>query len=401
MRTLAHLVLGNTDLDWNSGEPGQRLEESLAMLRTRFCDTTPMLYSDCTMILNRASLFGLETRQLDIAPNRTMSGDILPLLAAQGEDTGPTLFLDLRNPLLGVDLISRATDLFVSHGHTPMIGIRTPRDHPFFLFTAGKLLCCGLLHLLESATCDAGAEVRTKPFFFDWSRHGLPACESLSPGAIFKTDISGAQWICHDAYTAQAAFLAPGLPSEKGTLLASSLPNPDQEAPTLILYQGGDGARRLATSLKGRLRLKLFSFDARGLRSGRDNAFECVQEDNDGSQAIFEQGMLQPGIAGWFYSFESAVDGGAVDVERPFQPSEPCWVGQRNQLNGETITGRQQLPDVWQPDLSLVLCRPDEAIRLEELLVQGTLQGLPLPGQGALETKLDFLRFKAVLRAGI
>jgi len=399
MRILAHLVMGDTDLDWTSGEPCQRLAKSLAMLRTRPYNATPILFSDSTIILNRASLFGLETRRLDIARNRTLSGEVLPILAAHGEDAGPTLFLDLRNLLLGVDLVSRATDLFVLHGRVPVIGIRTPRDHPFFLFTAGKHLCFGLLHLLESSARNPGVEVRTKPFFFDWRRHGLPKGESPFPGAIFQTDGSEARWICHDAQTAQAVFPAPPVPGKKGILLASPLPTVGQHAPELILYQGEDGLERLATTRKGGLRLKMFPFDAHGLRPEHGHAFEGLQEMDNGSEAFLDHGMLRPGITGWFYSIESATDGGEVDGERSFQPSEPFWVGQINQLNGETITGRQQLPEVWQPDLSLVLCRPDDVARIEELLTHRKLVGIPLSGPGALKNRLDFLRYKAAIRA--
>ncbi|PKN68130.1 MAG: hypothetical protein CVU57_00460 [Deltaproteobacteria bacterium HGW-Deltaproteobacteria-15] len=398
MRIVAHLVLGRTDLDWTSGEPRQRLDESLAMLSALSFDTTPLFLSDSTIVLNRASTFELQTRRLDIDPNKSLPGDTLGAVAAQPGETGPTLFLDLRNPLLDADLVSLAMDLSDTHGLAPVIGIRTPCDHPFFLFTAGKLLSCGLLHLLADANRRPGGEVRTRPFFFDWARRGLPDGDTVSPGVVLHTDLSGVRWICEDAHTARAAFPAVGLPGVKGMLLACALPKEAQNASELILYQGEDGLNRLATPLKGRLRLKLYPFDEGGLRPGHGYAFELVQQGDNGSQAIVDQEALPLGTTGWFYNIETAMEGGEVDVERPFQPCEPCWVGDKNQLTGETIAGRQQVPEVWEPDLSLVLCRPDEVFHLEELFAQGRLQGLPLPGKGPLETRLDFLRFKAALR---
>jgi hypothetical protein len=391
MQVVAYLFTGSGELDWATTELLGILMKGFKTILEIADQDTAVFYSDNPDLLAQASHSGLSAVLIEVAPEDPHQPDALfHLVTPRALQDSPTLFLDLRNPLLSTELGIRALALYHAH-EKPVIGLRTPVDHPYFLYSAGRLLSCGLLHFFKQPFDDGCNEVVTRPFYFDWDRYA----QNVDGSAAGGENAQKAHLVREDALTARAVFTHFSQMNAGWRVLGSSVPCELKDRSELILLCDQDEELRLSHFWRGRISAECVAFDSRGLLP--DRRFRVVFS---GDAACLDtramQDVLDPTCSGWLYFLEEKVEEGEIGEERPFIPSEPCWAGVTNLITEQRIYGRQQLPEVWEPDMSFVLCLPNQIFQLVDMMNQGGLCGLAMHGNKIfLRTRFDLLQFRA------
>ena len=95
---------------------------------------------------------------------------------------------------------------------------------------------------------------------------------------------------------------------------------------------------------------------------------------------------------------------GSYDVVEPFPASETLWTisgTKATSQTGKEITGRQDFPDVFEPEGTLFITKRDIIQSFDQIVSNGEASGFLMPELSSLQlrTPLDLLRYAAATRA--
>jgi hypothetical protein len=94
----------------------------------------------------------------------------------------------------------------------------------------------------------------------------------------------------------------------------------------------------------------------------------------------------------------------SYDVTEPFPPCQSIWTIKHKAINlksGKEIMGRQDFPDVYEPDGTFLISRRDIFSNIYEMFAAGKAAGFVMHEDHSIriDSELDLLRYKAFLKA--
>lgn len=113
------------------------------------------------------------------------------------------------------------------------------------------------------------------------------------------------------------------------------------------------------------------------------------------------------GIYGYVVAILKRVSENVADFAEPFKTREELWQVdpvtkvRTDRVTGESILGRQDLPEVFKADGSLIIFHMEDIDHFEEMILDGKSEGLVLDSSRScrIESQMDLLQLKAQLRA--
>lgn len=383
-------------------------------------------------LLALAEVAGLSTVSLAAQPARHPAGllpaggaEALSRLAADGRRV---LLVSCENPLLTPEVI----DAFVrqaARADRPTLSVKAPVDHPCQLSQHLRMREAGVVLPLDRQASDGGARLLTRPFRFLWFAQQAqgqgPAFvfDSTAPGSsgsallsvpdraalpargpllLRESDDRARLSLCLDE--AQEAAARLGLrPDEElcglGLHLSAGLPS--------VAFRAADGALGLgfAWGGGGRALCQLYGRDGQGAEHHASLDLEQALPRVAAPRELCGPDGLHGPL---YYSLlEYLDDDGGFDLTLPYPASHGLWSVDRasgcriNACTGRRIHGRQEFPEVFEPDGSLFALTRGEAEGLEPLLFAGEVAAFVLQQTQSLRlrTEFDLLRYKAKLRA--
>lgn len=370
------------------------------------------------------------------APQPLRSGGPLPTGGAEaldrlGAEDRRTLLISCANPLLSGQII----DDFVRQAEAvqrPMVSVVAPLDHPCQLSQHLRMLDAGVLlpldpnpsgpHADVQASND-GARLLTKPFRFLWT-----AQQTRGQGPLFVLGCAqGESFFLSVPDEAAMPASGPLLLRESEDSARLSLPAGELRdlaarfgvrsldgvtgaglhlSPGLpcISFRDADGVAFLgfAASHEGR---RLCQVYAQGGQNGERRASLDLSGEPPRAALPWTLDAMAAPVS---YNLLDFLDSdGGFDLTQAFpeahhglwrvDPATGCRV---NCVSGRAIHGRQEFPEVLEPDGSLSALTRTEAAHFDELLQAGEVAAYVLErGQSLqLRTPFDLLRYKAKLR---
>jgi hypothetical protein len=328
------------------------------------------------------------------------------------------LLVSCANPMLTAevveDFLRRAEE-----ADRPCMSVVAPVDHPCQLNQLLRMREAGVVLPLEGLR-DGGARVLTEPFRFLWA-----AREVHGRGPLYIPRCSSGETVFHELPgTAATRVEGPLLLRESPDRARLSLPVDevlDAGRPfgvrdcsevlglglhlfpglPCLAFRGGDGGARLGFTARRDERAVCLLF-----ARAADGAERAASGDLEGGALRLD--------ASWdfrspvSYSLLRSLDrDGEFDLEAPFPEDHGLWRVDSatscriNCRTGRVIHGRQEFPEVFEPDGSLFALTATEAVRFENLLEEGRVAAFELNRNCSLHVRTDFdlLRCTAKLRA--
>lgn len=115
---------------------------------------------------------------------------------------------------------------------------------------------------------------------------------------------------------------------------------------------------------------------------------------------LLSTNTTQPGQI--LYTLLRAVTGhDTYDIAEPYACRKKLWEHGFNLATGQRMTGRQHFPDVFEPDGTFCFVQKETIAKMNQALAtgQGACHVLPPEKSVKIETRLDYLHYKAILRA--
>lgn len=371
------------------------------------------------------------------APQPLCAEGVLPTGGAAaldrlGAEDRRTLLISCSNPLLTGQII----DTFVREAeaaHRPMTSVAPPRDHPCQLNRHLRIREAGVLLPFDPQEGN-GERMLTKPFRFLWT-----AQQTRGKGPLFVLGcVQGEPIFLSVPDEAALPATGPLLLRESEDSARLSLPTGEIRnlatrfgvlslgsitgaglhlSPGLpcISFRDADGAHWLgfangpdSKSDKRSSARRLCQLYARMPQNGQDQPPHAVQDLHGAPpRAALPWDPCALGDPTSYTLLEQLDQDGHFDLVISYpesghglwrvNPATGCRV---NCINGRTIHGRQEFPEVLEPDGSLSALTRTEAARFDELLRAGEVTGFVLErGQSLLlRTRFDSLRYQAKLR---
>lgn len=371
------------------------------------------------------------------APQPLCAGGLLPTGGAEalgrlGAEDRRTLLVSCANPLLTGQII----DDFARQAEAvqrPMVSVVAPLDHPCQLSQHLRMLDAGVLLPLDPNApgphADCGARLLTKPFRFLWT-----AQQTRGQGPLFVLGCAqGESFFLSVPDEAAIPASGPLLLRESEDSARLSLPASEIRdlaarfgvralshvtgaglhlSPGLpcISFRDADGATSLgfAASHEGRRLCQVYAqagHDGQGGRDAECRASLDLTGEPPRAALPWTLGAMTAPVS---YNLLDYLDSdGGFDLTQAFpeahhglwrvDPATGCRV---NCVSGRVIHGRQEFPEVLEPDGSLFALTRTEAARFDTLLHAGEVAAFMLErGQSLqLRTPFDLLRYKAKLR---
>jgi len=109
-------------------------------------------------------------------------------------------------------------------------------------------------------------------------------------------------------------------------------------------------------------------------------------------------------ICGIIYSLLKVAEDDTYDLCEPFPPDERLWTGSDQKINiktGKEIMGRQDFPDVFEPDGTFFIMKRSIIPFFGQELLNGNADGFVMEDSNSIQIKSEFdlLRYKAITRA--
>lgn len=376
------------------------------------------------------------------APQPLSGKGVLPTGGAEaldrlGAEDRRTLLVSCANPLLTGQII----DDFVRQAEAagrPTLSVVTPLDHPCQLSQHLRMLDAGVLLPLDPnhsgphagvQTANAQARLLTKPFRFLWT-----AQQTRGQGPLFVLGCAqGESFFLSVPDEAALPASGPLLVRESEDRARLSLPAHELRelaarfgvrslddvtgaglhlSPGLpcLSFRNADGAISLgfAASHAGRRLCQVYAQagqDAQAGPSGERRASLDLAGEPPRAALPVDLGETGSPIS---YNLLDYLDSdGGFDLTQAFPEAhhglwrvDPTTGCRMNCISGRAIHGRQEFPEVLEPDGSLSALTRTEAARFDELLQAGEVAAFVLErGQSLqLRTPYDLLRYKAKLR---
>lgn len=266
------------------------------------------------------------------------------------------VILDPVNPLLQKETILNAIAEHETHSCPVLASVGTVRDHPCQFNRYMKLTDVIVYFALDAG--DDGQGV-SKPFSTDWEYAGVTAdgLYSRVPGLFDShfTHPDSADPVLWEKRGERARVVA-GDSSKVHAWGAEDVP-----VKPILKSVGGQRYELSWESVEESTdSYSLWMVPFSGNKLGYEEA-QFFGSGNSSTSSYLEP--LKPGQVGWIGILSREVFGGHYDYSEPLDFPNASWkvVGSRlriNRENGQRILGRQDFPDVFEMDLSIVVVSP-------------------------------------------
>ena len=353
------------------------------------------------------------------------------------------IFINFRNPLLSSLLIDDAIDQFLSSGKSSTISVKEAVDSPCQLSTYYQLIDIRAIFLEDPKTdknhfydkvkhifrmLSKDDFLITHPFYFNWESKNISA---RSTSGIYMGQHEAAQII----YSPIESFKGKGDSFFK-------------KNHKFFIYQDQLSARLLSMSKIVETGFRM-DFDASlaGLSISEDNGPVFLMKINNSKKlfltidrtlnanddyivklhkindllqlestqtelSINHKKHLYPvcenfeDSSGIIYSVLKYTENDTYDFEEPFKSTQKLWDinEQRTLINtktGNSITGRQDFPEIYEPDGSFCIMRQEENNNFVQEIIHKQANAYILKENQSvqIQSELDFMNYCAILRS--
>jgi len=366
--------------------------------------------------------------------------------------------LSFRNPLLTSDLIDEAKNEFRTSIYDTFISVKKITDHPCQLTANYKILDIGFIYLFDTEinivpylapfkknilsrgkfhlhnndnSINRSLKL-SKPFFFDWESRGIQGkgssgiyirkCDNFSIKYIpveennnCLQESSNAFWIydCPD----QARILfnknnhnhflkKPDIFNKNDQPVGQAFTNDSNEIPILAYKDSNTNEYSLAINSDyfpfNNYFLRLFPA---GDHCRVENSIFEFKINNLTKPITFRHDSKD--LYGIIYVLLKIAQDSPYEFSEYFPSNENLWSidpssGVKiNRITGKEIMGRQDFPDVFEPEGSFIILKKDMLSSLTEETLKGNIGGFVIQEHMSIQIKSDFdlLRYKAFNRA--
>lgn len=342
------------------------------------------------------------------------------------DDNADIVVVGHRNPKLTPHDIEAGVQRFMDT-NTPQISIRRTDDNPVQLFTTCNALNGGFIYLFErdsqqlekvqerivQAGCESlrdAIQHISRPLELNRITQNVSSYPSLLKAEVGTNgvasytpvlgdeiqDFSGVLWLVESVDSVRALFLDAVDMDIKGAY------------GDVIGASGGWNNGRIILSLKGdkvyisaqtltpeHTHIRLLPLSGQG-----DEAVHIPLIKTDPQQ--FDQAMIKDTTGAFIFSLISSGAFCDYSFKEDYPHDSNLWEpidiygSKRNTSTGKRISGRQQFPDVFEPDGALLIARMDQLRLCRGIWAKGGVEGFSLPKerQTFIENKIDFIRYE-------
>lgn len=370
------------------------------------------------------------------------------------------IILSFRNPLITSALIDKAIKKYKISEVPALISVKKSIDHPCQLNAYYKIVDIGLIHIFEPdeavapylQTLDnhistkhqtnhhsenltsllSSPDLRlTKSFYFDWKSRGIQEkgdsgiycriCDDLDVKYIsidqvynntFKK-ISFPFWI-YESHNMARVLLQLDTPEklysqvngvENNLYLAGSAIPDDFNHAAALLFKNINNSSECFLALNSN-DSTLHSCQLKVLPVGLSGPVEekIVEIGLDDFSKPIPLQFEGKDVCGFIYWLLKPAQDDSYDLMEPFPPDERLWTGSIPKINvktGREIMGRQDFPDVFEPEESFFLMRKNLIPTFDREVLNGNADGFVMDETDLMKisSELDLLRYQVITRA--
>lgn len=367
------------------------------------------------------------------------------------------IILGFRNPLITPDLIDEAINKFKISIVPALISVKKSIDHPCQLNAYYRIVDVGFIHFFDEdqamdpcmetlhkyfqprhfvnqpdhpSLSDLGYKI-TKPFHFDWGARGVKEKNASLLYCLRVDDTSDIRYIPvdqnpNDALNtitfplwvydgpAKARIIMQFRGHDNLYTKRSRVDKNFDLAGAQISDESGHTSSLLLRDIKDNRYVLAFNLDdnascpcvLRALPVGPSDASdEGIREVeiNDFSEPISFQ-HEDRNVCGIIYSLLKVAEDGTYDLCEPFPPDQRLWTGSAQKINvktGKEIMGRQDFPDVLEPEGTFFIMKKDLISSFDREVLNGNADGFVMEDSDSIQIKssFDLLRYRAITRA--
>jgi CMP-N-acetylneuraminic acid synthetase len=367
------------------------------------------------------------------------------------------IVLSYRNPLLTSDMIDEAIKKYSTSGKNALISVKQSVDHPCQLSSYYKTLNIGFIHLLDYDT-DINPYLQilnnlistkpysylrnqrnlsnqrwrlTNPFHFNWEARGIQ--EKTGSGIYYRTnedyqvkyvpvgnnlmnesnEIPSFFWIYENHNTARV-FLEITRDDDAFTTVNRNDMNhklvgvgfSDMTISTL-LFSDDEGINKLFILDSADLPISSYFVRAIPVTLSTPLYSDIMETEGSDISKPFPLHELNKNISGIIYFLLIPAQDDSYDLTECFNSINKLWstntaTGARvNLLTGKNITGRQDFPDVFEPDGTFFILNENSISLFDLEISRGNAYGFIIEESESIQidSNLDFLRYKAKQKA--
>ncbi|MHA1146357.1 MAG: hypothetical protein ACTSRW_16595 [Candidatus Helarchaeota archaeon] len=361
------------------------------------------------------------------------------------------IILSFRNPLVTPALINKVINKFKLSKTPVLISLKKSVDHPVQLDTYYRIVDVGYIHIFDNDRAilpylkilnnhflvrhdsnqrdDLLCKV-TKPFHFDWERRGIKEKSALGmyirmydnfsikyipvEQIAYETLIETLRplWIYDTPKKAKVLF-----PFNKHKKLCGKASSVDSNL-HLVGTAFSDDFNNISSLLFKDIKehryflsfnsedLSPYSYVLKALPVGQSGPLEeqiMEVEFDDFSKPIPLQDEDKY-ICGIIYSLLKIAEDETYDLCEPFPPDERLWTRSDQTINvktGKVIMGRQDFPDVFEPDGTFFIMKKSVIPFFDQEVLNGNADGFVMEDSNSIQIKSEFdlLRYRAITRA--
>ncbi|RLB83492.1 MAG: hypothetical protein DRH17_02440 [Deltaproteobacteria bacterium] len=419
-----------------------------------------IIFTNDNSICNLSKSLNIDSYMIDIE-TETEKSELLPLGTYSSVrylqeilkvDFWNLMILNFRNPLITPDLIDEAISKFKLSKTPVLISVKKSIDHPVQLNAYYRIVDVGFIHIFDNDEAippylqilnDHFSMKHTpnqrfnllykvtRPFYFDWEARGVQqkgesgmyirTYEGLSIRYIPVDQISNDTfdeilrplWIYDSPDKARILIQFNNhekLYSEvsrvdKNLRLAGSAFSDNFNHISSLLFKDIKGVEYF------------FTFNPEDFSSSHSHVLRALPV---GSSGPLEEGIIEieaddfsepipfqyedKDICGIVYSLLNVAQDDTYDLCEPFPPDERLWTGSTKKINvktGKEIMGRQDFPDVFEPEGTFFIMRADLISSFDREVSKGNADGLIMEETNSIQIKsrFDLLRYRAIIRA--
>ena len=424
-----------------------------------------IIFSDDNLMLDLLKSLNIDSYIVDIEADTEKSellpvgtyASVIYLRERLKIDFENLMVLNFRNPLLTPDVIDEAINKFKRSKIPVLISVKKSIDHPCQLNAYYQIADVGFIHIFDddeaTGRCvrclDKHLSIRhtvnqcnpdnqrlnlrckvTKPFYFDWKARGVQK-NGVSGIYIRKYDGLNIKYIPIDRI--------PGNTFNKIPFPFWIYDGPGQ-ARILLRFRDEEKLYRDVSEVDKDFQLagaafcddcnRISSLLFKNLRGGK---YLLVLHSEDlpshsymlravpvGSSGRAEKGIIELGLDdfsgpislhfedqalyGIIYSLFKVAEDDTYDLCEPFPPHERLWTGSMQKINvrtGKEIMGRQDFPDVFEPEGTFFIMRRNLIPSFDREVLQGGAGGFIMKDTDSIqiESEFDLLKYMAITRA--
>lgn len=435
---LIPVFFGDNESLWRNDEDGPLLAHSFEAIRQSSGLSRTIVVSDKSWVLDLARKYSFEvlaTQVRDMDDTRFLPLGTMHAVQRLGQEevvSERLLVLEFRNILKDGGVIDKAVCQAIGSGDPGMSVVKSV-DHPCQLKSHFRFVDVVLVHLFDRSEeaqsivapfVDENAHDEwevSQPIYFNWAFKGV---NNSAPGSYYRRcyegvkphyerikpdyDVKAPVWFMESEVEARVLSFQkpkPEISIHSGGRLVGSTVSDRREEGVLLLYRDEAGTFSLCMNPKQdpcyRVLLRMMPLGPEGPR------VEKLCELFVGS---FEDGIKLPfdddDLCGVIVAMIEVVEDGAYDMSDAFRPSENLWIVDNAMSeaflpDGTPIAGRQDFPDVFEPDGTFFVVAPEDICRFDELIDAGMVRGVHLEESDVVrvESEFDVLRLKAALEA--